>query len=120
MQKRSYLTITLGVMLVGISLLFMFRAAIISPSGLIGLALIYTGWKRDRRAMVILGHACIVVGAYLITWGLYLLPVSSPSLLGILGRPLFWGLFCLFGGVCAIFHGFCSCVRNFHCSKPSE
>ncbi len=120
MQKRSYITIALGAMLVVLCLLFMFRAAIISPSGLIGLALIYTGWKRDRKAMVILGHTCIVVGAYLITWGLYLLPVSSPSLLGILSRPLFWGLFCLFGGVCAIFHGFCSCVRNFRCGKATD
>ncbi|HOZ00591.1 MAG TPA: hypothetical protein PLG20_02155 [Candidatus Syntrophosphaera sp.] len=120
MHKRSYITIALGVGLVVMPIFFMFRALIISPSGLIGLALIYTGWKRDRTAMVILGHACIVVGAYLITWGLYLLPVSPPSLLGIFGRPLFWGIFCLFGGVCAIFHGFCSCVRNFRCQKTAS
>ena len=120
MQKRSYITIILGVMLVILCLLFMFQAAVISPSGLIGLALIYTGWKRDRKAMVILGHACIVVGAYLITWGLYLLPYSSPSLMGILGKPLFWGIFCLFGGICSNFHGFCNCVRNFKCDKSTS
>jgi hypothetical protein len=119
MQKRSYITIILGAILVILCFAFMFRSAILSPSGIIGLALIYTGWKRDRKAMVILGHACVVVGAYLITWGLYLLPVSTPSLLGIIGKPLFWGLFCLFGGICAIFHGFCSCVRNFSCGKTS-
>jgi hypothetical protein len=28
----------------------------------------------------------------------------------IFGRPLFWGIFSLMGGVCAIFHGFCRCV----------
>ncbi len=120
MPKRSYITIILGVGLVVLCILFLSRAAIISPSGLIGLALIYTGWKRDRKAMVILGHACIVVGAYLITWGLYLLPVSTPSLMGIVGRPLFWGLFCLFGGICAIFHGFCNCVRNFRCKNTTD
>jgi len=120
MHKRSYITIGLGVALIIMCLLFMFRAAVISPSGIIGLALIYTGWKGDRKAMVILGHALIVVGAYLITWGLYLLPVSNPSLMGILGKPLFWGIFCLFGGICSIFHGFCACVRNFKVDKSDS
>ena len=120
MHKRSYITIGLGVALIIMCLLFMFRAAVISPSGIIGLALIYTGWKGDRKAMVILGHAPIVVGAYLITWGLYLLPVSNPSLMGILGKPLFWGIFCLFGGICSIFHGFCACVRNFKVDKSDS
>jgi len=33
MQKRSYITIALGVMLVLLCLVFMFQAAIISPAG---------------------------------------------------------------------------------------
>lgn len=117
MQKHNYTTIGLGVFLLGLCIMFLFRSAVVSPSGIIGLALIYCGWKRNRTATVILGHSCIIVGAYLITWGLYLLPSSSPTFQGIIFRPLFWGLFCLFGGVCAIFHGFCHCVRNFRTDK---
>lgn len=113
MRKHSYITMVLGVLLVGLSVMFLFRSSVASPSGIIGLALIWIGWKRNRTALVILGHACIVVGAYLIAWGAYLLPQSSPTLTGILLRPLFWGIFCLFGGFCAIFHGFCHCMINF-------
>lgn len=119
-HKRSYITIALGLGLVILCLMFMFKASVISPSGIIGLALIYTGWTGGRRAMIILGHSCIVVGAYLITWGLYLLPVSQPTLMGILGKPLFWGMFCMGGGVCAIFHGFCHCVRSFKSEIEKE
>jgi hypothetical protein len=25
---------------------------------------------------------------------------------------LFWGIFCLMGGICAIFHGFCRCITR--------
>ena len=79
---------------------------------LIGLTLIYLGWRGGRIAMIIFGHACIVVGCLMITWGIYLLPGSEPTLLGVITRPLFWGLFSLFGGICANYHGFCQCIRN--------
>ncbi|TET23391.1 MAG: hypothetical protein E3J78_02305, partial [Candidatus Cloacimonadota bacterium] len=61
---------------------------------------------------VIFGHACIVLGCFLITWGLYLLPYAKPTVLHVLTRPLFWGSFSLLGGICANFHGFCQCIRR--------
>jgi len=70
------------------------------------------GAMKNRAALLLFGHACIVLGCLLITWGVYLLPVSRPVLSHILTRPLFWGLFSLMGGVCANFHGFCRCVRG--------
>ena len=65
----------------------------------------------DRAVCLIFGHICIIVGCFLITWGIYLLPYSQPTLKYILTRPLFWGLISLMGGICANFHGFCNCVR---------
>lgn len=78
----------------------------------IGASLVYLAISRSRVGTLVFDHACIVVGAYLITWGVLLLPNSEPDLVGILGRPLFWGIFSLMGGVCAIFHGFCKCVTR--------
>ncbi|MCD4828946.1 MAG: hypothetical protein K8R90_05900 [Candidatus Cloacimonetes bacterium] len=63
-----------------------------------------------RGTTIFIGHLFVVTGCFLITWGIYLLPVSEPILSHILLRPLFWGLICLFGGICAIYHGFCRCV----------
>ena len=78
---------------------------------LVGAALGYLGWRGDRTALVLFGHVCVVLGCFLITWGVYLLPYSEPTLPHIFGRPLFWGLFSLMGGICAIYHGFCQCIR---------
>ncbi len=108
------ITAALGIILVILGIL-----AIISSQSIagivplvIGAALIYLAFYRGRVATLIFGHACIVTGAYLITWGILLLPYSQPGLPHILGRPLFWGIFSLMGGVCAIFHGFCRCVNK--------
>ncbi|HVP06406.1 MAG TPA: hypothetical protein VMS71_01090 [Candidatus Acidoferrum sp.] len=78
----------------------------------IGASLVYLALSRNRVATLVFGHACVVIGAYLITWGVLLLPYSQPRLAHILGRPLFWGIFSLMGGICAIFHGFCRCVMH--------
>ena len=78
----------------------------------IGAALVFLALSRSRVGTLVFGHACIVVGAYLITWGILLLPYSQPRVADIFGRPLFWGIFSLMGGVCAIFHGFCKCVTR--------
>ena len=72
---------------------------------IIGIGLIIVAWTNNRVGLVIFGHICIVVGAYLITLGIYLLPQCKPTFLCIIGMPLFWGIFCLFGGICAIFLG---------------
>jgi len=79
---------------------------------IIGGALLYLAFGGDRVATLVFGHTCIVVGAYMITWGILLLPYSQPTLGHVFGRPLFWGIFSLMGGICAIFHGFCRCVTK--------
>jgi len=77
----------------------------------IGLSLITLSFWQSRRATVLLGHVIVVCGCFLITYGIYLLPYAKPDLAHIFGMPLFWGQFCLFGGICTIYHGFCNCVR---------
>jgi hypothetical protein len=79
---------------------------------LVGASLTYLGIRPGRKALVVFGHACIVMGCILITWGLYMLPECRPTVRDVFTRPLFWGLFSLFGGLCALFHGFCNCVRS--------
>ncbi len=64
-----------------------------------------------EKLLVIFGHACIIVGCYLVAWGIYLLPASEPTPLGILSKPLFWGLFSIFGGICANMHSSCQCIQ---------
>ena len=80
--------------------------------GLIGAALAVLGWLGGRVPLIIFGHTCIVVGAFLLTWGITLLPYSEPTLVGILTRPLFWGIISILGGICANYHGFCRCILN--------
>ncbi|MGQ9622773.1 MAG: hypothetical protein ACUVTO_04920 [Candidatus Caldatribacteriaceae bacterium] len=65
-----------------------------------------------RAILLVFGHICIILGCLCVSWGIYLLPSSHPTLSHILIRPLFWGLFSIMGGVCANFHGFCRCTRN--------
>jgi hypothetical protein len=77
---------------------------------IIGASLIYLGYRPGRVGLIVFGHACIVVGSILVTWGLYLLPYSKPVWQHIFFRPLFWGLISIFGGICANYHGFCNCV----------
>ncbi|MCD6163133.1 MAG: hypothetical protein J7K40_12070 [candidate division Zixibacteria bacterium] len=77
-----------------------------------GGALLYLACSSGRAAALVFGHACIAVGAYLITWGILLLPHSEPTFAHVFGRPLFWGIFSMMGGICAIFHGFCRCVTK--------
>ena len=77
---------------------------------IIGCSLAYMAWRGGRAATIIFGHALVVMGSYMLTWGIYLLPYSKPIPSHIFGRPLFWGFITLFGGICAIYHGFCNCV----------
>jgi hypothetical protein len=77
---------------------------------LVGCSLVYLSLFRNRAAGLVFGHFCIVIGCYLVTWGIYLLSVSQPILAYIFCRPLFWGLFSIFGGICAIYHHFCQCI----------
>jgi hypothetical protein len=36
------------------------------------------------RWLALFGHACIIIGCYLVAWGINLLPVSSPDSIGII------------------------------------
>ncbi len=65
---------------------------------LIGASLVYLGWTGSRAALLVFGHATIVAGCLLVTWGIYLLASSQPSLIHILGRPLFWRFISTLGG----------------------
>jgi len=104
----------MGVLLIALAVVFFIQfknAKGIIPLS-IGCSLIYIALKPGRVATLVFGHTLVVVGCMLVTWGLYLLPHSEPVLLHIFFRPLFWGLFSIFGGICAIFHGFCRCVMT--------
>ena len=102
---------TVLIILAAVAFIHSMSAAAIVPL-VIGAALIYLAFNRGRIATLIFGHSCVVIGAYLITWGILLLPFSQPTIANIFGRPLFWGIFSLMGGVCAIFHGFCRFVSK--------
>lgn len=117
MKPRSLITVILGVALVAFGVFLLAaggaRGALIPL--LVGASLVYLGWTGSRLATLVFGHACLVVGCFMIAWGIYLLPSSKPTLAHIFGRPLFWGMISVFGGICANYHGFCRCIR-----KPKE
>lgn len=75
----------------------------------VGASLLYIGYKPGRVSLILFGHVCVIAGCFLTTWGIYLLPYCKPKLAHVFGRPLFWGLFAIFGGICALYHGFCRC-----------
>lgn len=112
MKIDSLVTLILGILLAMIGIVGLVLAhtvAALIPL-VVGASLVYLGWRGGRTALVIFGHACIVVGCMMVTWGIYLLPYSKPTLMHIFARPLFWGMFSIMGGVCAIYHGFCQCI----------
>lgn len=88
---------------------------------IIGTGLVVITFMKNRYGMIIFGHAAIVAGCMLATAGIYYVPMIARSveanngqisLAHIFGLPLFWGFFSIFGGICAIYHGFCRCVRH--------
>ena len=113
MKPKRIITAILGIylMVLGIYLVVQKKFGGFIP-GTVGASLVYLGYKPGRIATLVFGHICVTVGCILITWGIYLLPSSQPTPAYILGRPLFWGMFCTFGGICAIHHGFCRCVMK--------
>ena len=105
-------TLVLGAALSGFAVYMMVAAGNVVTGFIplaIGLALVYLGWRGGRTATIVFGHVTIVVGCFLVTWGISLPPVPQPAAVDIFGRPLFWGLISIFGGICAIYHGFCHC-----------
>jgi len=114
MKPRSLITLIVGTILVIFGVIAIIISGVLSgiiPLG-IGGSLCYLGWSGNRIALLIFGHTCIILGCFMITWGIYLLPYSKPILSHVFTRPLFWGLISLLGGVCANYHGFCQCIRR--------
>ena len=113
MKVSSWTTLILGLFLflIGMIGLVLFgKTAGLIPL-IFGGSLVYLGWRESRTALLVFGHTCVVIGSAMITWGIYLLPYSKPTLLHIVARPPFWGFVALFGGICSIYHGFCRCIR---------
>ena len=114
MRPKHAVTASLGGALIIVAIAFLAvsqEVAGLAPL-MIGLTLVYLGYRPGRGALILFGHACIVAGCLFVTWGVYLLPHSEAILSHILGRPLFWGLFSIFGGICAIQHGSCRCIST--------
>jgi uncharacterized protein YodC (DUF2158 family) len=78
------------------------------------------GFRPGRASLILFGHACIVTGCLLVTWGVYLLPHSEPTLSHIFGRPFFWGPISIGSGVCVIQHGFCRCISTSQRSAEAD
>lgn len=113
-KPRSLITFILGAFLGIIGITVLINTGHIGgmiPAS-VGFALCYLGWRGGRSAILVFGHTCILLGCFLITWGIYLLPYCRPTFTHIFTRPLFWGLFSLMGGICANYHGFCQCIRK--------
>jgi uncharacterized membrane protein HdeD (DUF308 family) len=113
-MKPSRITAGLGIVLLAMGVWGIVNLSLmggIVPT-VIGASLVLLAFNRTRVGTLVFGHACVVIGAYLITWGILLLPSSEPTLAHVFGRPLFWGVFSLMGGICAILHGFCRCVTK--------
>jgi hypothetical protein len=114
MKPKSWISFILGIILfaIGVWNLAAYKSLGAIVPLLIGGSLAYLSWSRSRTATLVFGHTTIVIGCFLVTWGIYLLPSSQPTFAHILGRPLFWGFVSIFGGICANYHGFCACVRK--------
>jgi len=113
MKPNSIITVVLGVVLTIFGVFGIVQRNVFEFIPLIiGLSLIYLGWRGGRVPGIVFGHACIVVGFMLVTLGIYMAPYSKPTFVYVFFRPLFWGLFSIGGGVCALFHAFCNCLRR--------
>ena len=87
---------------------------------LIGAGLIISKFVKNRYGTIIFGHMVVVAGCMLVTAGIYYVPMIARQvektgelkIVYIFSMPLFWGFFAIFGGICAIYHGFCKCVKK--------
>ena len=112
-MRKSPVAAVIGIALLGYgaySIITEGLGAAIIPL-IIGAGLTYVAFASGRTPLLIFGHLLIVLGCMLLTMGLYTLPQSPPTIGDIFGRPLFWGLISIFGGICTIYHGFCNCIR---------
>jgi hypothetical protein len=74
------------------------------------------GWTTHRRFTVLVGHIVVAIGAFVTAYAVYQIPFIEikPSILEVAGLPLFWGIFCILGGICMINHGHCNCTIAMH------
>ena len=87
---------------------------------LIGAGLVISKFVKNRYGTIIFGHMTVIAGLILITAGIYYVPMIAKQIektgelkiIYIFAMPLFWGFFATLGGICAIYHGFCKCVRK--------
>ena len=87
---------------------------------LIGSGLIVSKFVKNRYGTIIFGHITVVAGIMLLTAGIYYVPIIAKQIektgelkiIYIFAMPLFWGFFATLGGICAIYHGFCKCMRK--------
>ena len=122
MIPKRPITAVLGLLLVLIGLILVAKnkqLLCLVPCA-VGPSLIYISYKPGRVSLIVFGHVCVIAGCFLTTWGIYLLPYSKPKLAHIFGRPLFWGLFSIFGGICALYHGFCRCFYSGQSNKQQQ
>jgi hypothetical protein len=113
-MRRNLATAILGIALFGYGLFSTITEGLgggLIPM-IIGAALTYMAFTSGRTPLLVFGHLLVVLGCMLVTMGLYTLPQSGPTFGDIFGRPLFWGLISIFGGICTIYHGFCNCIRS--------
>jgi hypothetical protein len=111
-MRRGLVGIILGALLIAfgvVSLLNHGDGGAVVPM-VIGAGLVYLGLRPGRGPVIVFGHALVVTGSFLVAWGIILVPRLSPTWQVVLLTPLFWGFITIFGGICAIYHGFCRCV----------
>jgi len=122
MKSRGIVGLVLGIGLVAFGIyhlvIGLYLWAVIKI--LIGAGLIVSKFVKSRYGTIIFGHITVFAGLMLLTAGIYYVPIIAQQmektgelkLSYIFMMPLFWGFFATLGRVCAIYHGFCSCVRN--------
>lgn len=114
MKPKGWVSLILGIVLAVFGIFGLVQTSSVGSliPLVIGIGLAFLGWRGGRTGLAIFGHSCIVIGCFLVTWGIYLLPHVKPTLRHVLLMPLFWGLFSIFGGICANMHSACACLRG--------
>jgi hypothetical protein len=88
-KKKDLITLTLVIFLILTACFVIINKFYLGAVILVffGVSLFLIGLSKNRTTVLIFGHACIVVGCMMVTWGIYLIPHSKPDLLQIFIRP---------------------------------
>lgn len=123
MKTGDIINLILGIALTGYAILHFIEGIVFWAfiKLLIGSGLVTITFVKNRYGQVIFGHITIVAGCMLLTSGILMVPLLAEAIQAngnriplsyIFGTPLFWGLFAIFGGICATYHGFCRCISG--------